>query len=351
MSDISIPTYLIREVKTKATDLLDDVGARRINASRDIVLGKYQPLFSPEHLPKLTRDEFYSFLLFENNLHWSGLNRQGPRVTKSLRELRKALLILADDSQPLGKRLEEATSLVGGMGKGIASAVLLVMFPSNCGVWNNTSQGALIELELWPDFSRGTTFGEKYEHINDLLNALSRALDVDLWTLDTLMWRIAQEAGAGPTEDAPGTDEDGVAAAADQAQAFGLERHLHEFMRDNWHSLELGREWELYGEPGDDHPGYEYPTSIGRIDLLAKHRRKHQWLVVELKRNQTDDQTVGQVLRYMGWVLKNLAGPKDTVQGLVVAHEGSEKIHYALETVPNVSLKLYSVEFALHNGG
>ena len=51
----------------------------------------------------------------------------------------------------------------------------------------------------------------------------------------------------------------------------------------------------------------------------------------------------------MGWVKKHLAGPKDSVEGLVVAHEGSEKIQYALHSVPSVSLKLYSVEFKLHD--
>ncbi|MCH7472031.1 DUF1016 family protein, partial [bacterium] len=87
----------------------------------------------------------------------------------------------------------------------------------------------------------------------------------------------------------------------------------------------------------------------GRIDLLAKHRKRPQWLVIELKGRQGDERTVGQVLRYMGWVRQHLAAPEDSVEGLIVAKEGSEKIQYALETVPSVSFKLYSVEFRLHD--
>jgi hypothetical protein len=35
-------------------------------------------------------------------------------------------------------------------------------------------------------------------------------------------------------------------------QSFGIERHLHEFMRNNWFSLELAKERELHQGPGGD---------------------------------------------------------------------------------------------------
>ncbi len=127
---------------------------------------------------------------------------------------------------------------------------------------------------------------------------------------------------------------------------FGLERHLQDFLRDNWEQTELGKEWALYGEPGDDYPGYEYQTDVGRIDLLARHKIDPRWLVIELKRGQTSDQTVGQVLRYMGWVNHHLAEPGDTVEGLIVARELTGSL-YALEMQPAVAPNLYEVEFRL----
>ncbi|MCJ7710816.1 MAG: hypothetical protein MUQ32_08285, partial [Chloroflexi bacterium] len=70
------------------------------------------------------------------------------------------------------------------------------------------------------------------------------------------------------------------------------------FLLDNWNSLEMAREWSIYSEPGDDERGYEYPTDVGKIDLLVKHRQEPRWLVIELKREQSADQTVGHV---PGW--------------------------------------------------
>jgi RecB family endonuclease NucS len=86
---------------------------------------------------------------------------------------------------------------------------------------------------------------------------------------------------------------------------------------------------------------------VGRIDLLAHHRREAKWLVVELKRNQTGDQTAGQVLRYIGWVKHHLAEPNEEVRGLIVAHSVEPTLTYAVSAVPNVDLYLYQVQFSL----
>lgn len=48
-----------------------------IVATREQVFARYRPLFSPDHIPNLSKDEFTSFLYLENNHHWSGLYRQG----------------------------------------------------------------------------------------------------------------------------------------------------------------------------------------------------------------------------------------------------------------------------------
>ena len=70
-----------------------------------------------------------------------------------------------------------------------------------------------------------------------------------------------------------------------------------------------------------------------------------KWLVIELKRDQPSDKTIGQVLRYMGWVEEHLAGPGETVEGLVIAREQDERLRYALRHTRDVRLKLYQVKF------
>ena len=95
------------------------------------------------------------------------------------------------------------------------------------------------------------------------------------------------------------------------------------------------KEWQLYEEDGDL-AGCEYSCGIGCIDLLAKRRSDSGWLVIELKRAQTSDVTVGQILRYMGWVRERMASDDEKVEGLIIAHEFDKKLLYALNR-PRIS--------------
>jgi RecB family endonuclease NucS len=125
---------------------------------------------------------------------------------------------------------------------------------------------------------------------------------------------------------------------------------LHDYLFDNWPQLELSGDWELFVRDGEPDAGYEFPTPIGRIDLLAKHKREPRWLVVELKRDKSSDAVVGQILRYIGWVKAHLAQAGETVEGLIIAARGEDKLHYALSAVRSVSFKSYEVEFRLNEG-
>ena len=49
-----------------------DEGLGDIIKGRDACLPRYQPVFSLSEIPRLTAEQFKSFLLFENNKHWSG---------------------------------------------------------------------------------------------------------------------------------------------------------------------------------------------------------------------------------------------------------------------------------------
>jgi len=319
---------------------------KEIVEPRDAVLARFQPIFSPEHVVEITADEFYSFLLLENNHHWTGLHRQGSRMCADIDKLREALAILGDETQSVADRLDHGPEMVPGMGKNVASAILLVTHPDRYGVWNNRSEANMKRLGIWPQFDRGESFGSRYVKVNQFLLQLRDALQVDLWTLDALWWYLDQkEAGDLPSTEVGKTLPGGV--STEPEQRFGLERHLHEFLRDNWEHTELGREWALYQEPGDDEVGYEYPCDVGRIDLLAKHRKKPRWLVMELKRNQTSDQTVGQLLRYIGWVKRHLAEDGEQVYGMIICREADDALRYALSTLQNVELRLYQVEFHL----
>ncbi|MCK4872881.1 MAG: DUF1016 family protein [Phycisphaerales bacterium] len=319
---------------------------KEIVEPQDAVLARFQPAFSPEHAAEITSDEFRSFLLMENNHHWSGLHRQGSRMCADMDKLREALAILGDETKSVADRLDQGPKMVPGMGKNIASAILLVMQPDRYGVWNNRSEGVMKRLDIWPQFDRRELFGSRYVKVNQILLQLRDALQVDLWTLDALWWYLDQKESDDPPPTGVGETVPG-GMSVESEQRFGLERHLHEFLRDNWNRVELGREWTLYQEPGEEEAGYEYPCDVGRIDLLAKHRSEPRWLVVELKRNQSSDQTVGQLLRYIGWVKRHMAEDGEQVHGMIICRRADNSLRYALSTLQNIELRLYQVEFHL----
>lgn len=329
---------ILRAVLARAES---DAELRSIIAAKDEVLGRYHPIFDPARIDDLKEADFRSFLLFENNKHWRGIHRHVNRLKADMERLRETLKLLLDERRPITERLDQAFSRLKGLGKAVATPILLVAYPDRYGVWNAISEEALKRLGLWPEFERGTTAGQKYERINALLNQLARDLEIDLWTLDALFWRVPAvleeenlpEGGTGPLSE----------------QRFGLERYLHEFLRDNWEYTELGREWTLYSEPGDEEAGYEFPTDVGRIDLLAKHKTRPEWLVIELKRGRSTDKVIGQVLRYMGWVERHMAEPGEKVRGMIIAHTVDQAMLYALSAVgeDRVMAMEYVIDFQL----
>jgi len=160
--------------------------------SKNEVLSKYQPIFSPSHIPKLTAEEFSEFLDFKNNKHWSGLHRQKGIVTQDMERLKSALLTLVDESLPVQDRLDRIKP-VPGIGEAISTAILHITNSDKYGVWNSTSKNGLEKAGLYPITKRGASFGEQYKAINEVLIALSREIHVDLWTLDALWFDFVKE--------------------------------------------------------------------------------------------------------------------------------------------------------------
>ncbi len=126
---------------------------------------------------------------------------------------------------------------------------------------------------------------------------------------------------------------------------FPLEAHLRDFIAANIGNLKLlGQKLRLYSDDLGRN-GIEYPTDVGPIDVLAVDA-DGGFVVFELKLSKGPDRTVGQVLRYMGWVTKHLAAGK-RVTGVIVAHEVDEKLKYAVSVVPNIVVFEYKVQFEL----
>jgi restriction system protein len=135
-------------------------------------------------------------------------------------------------------------------------------------------------------------------------------------------------------------------ATIEDAATFALEKHLEDFLVQNWSTTELGRSFNVYVVDGEK-VGQQFPTDTGPIDILAVSKDGKSLLVVELKRGRASDVVVGQVQRYMGYVLEELAEEDQAVRGCIIALEDDLKLRRALSVAPNIDFYRYQVSFKL----
>lgn len=130
---------------------------------------------------------------------------------------------------------------------------------------------------------------------------------------------------------------------------FALEKHLEDFLVQNWSSTELGKSYDIFEEEGEL-SGQQYPTDTGPIDILALSKDGKGLLVVELKKGRASDAVVGQIQRYMGYVLDELAEPNQKVRGCIIALEDDLRLSRALRATTNIDFYRYQVSFKLFKG-
>lgn len=130
---------------------------------------------------------------------------------------------------------------------------------------------------------------------------------------------------------------------------FALEEHLEEFLVENWSSTELGKRYNIFEEDGEL-SGQQYLTDTGPMDILAISKDKKELLVVELKKGRASDSVIGQVQRYMGYVMDELAEPGQSVRGCIIALENDKRLQRAMRATSNIDFYRYEVSFKLFKG-
>lgn len=138
-------------------------------------------------------------------------------------------------------------------------------------------------------------------------------------------------------------------ATVEDPTVFALEKHLEDFLAHNWSATELGKNHEIFTEDGEI-VGQQYPTDTGPIDILAVSKDGNELLVVELKKGRASDAVVGQIQRYMGYVLEELAEPSQSVRGVIIAMEDDLRLRRALKVASNIDFYRYEISFKLVNG-
>jgi len=134
--------------------------------------------------------------------------------------------------------------------------------------------------------------------------------------------------------------------AVEDPTAFVMEKHLEDFLVQNWTQTELGKRYDIFEEDGEM-VGQQYLTDTGPLDVLAISKDRKQLLVVELKKGKASDVVVGQTLRYMGYVQEELAEADQKVVGVIIALEDDQRIRRALAMVPTIEFYRYQISFKL----
>ena len=221
-----------------------------------------------------------------------------------------------------------------------ATSLLHVAFPAQCPSLDVNLGSQLRFLGLHPGPGASGQLAA-YLWYTSVLQWLRAAISCpDMWFLQRLL-ALDDPRGTGRyraswSPPAPRTGRH------DTQSVFRSERELQEYLYQRWDETTLGRDWTIY-RARNGKVGFEYPTSIGRIDLLAKARTETGWLVVELKSKRTSDQVVGQVRSYMGWVGQNLAVKNQSVQGLIILPEITERLRMAVLGDPTLHLMTFGV--------
>lgn len=149
----------------------------------------------------------------------------------------------------------------------------------------------------------------------------------------------------GRVRDAEGFEDDhdeaSVADGDTPSVEFAYERDLKNYLAKNLGTIEPGL--RVFEDEGLS--GIEYPAGGRYIDILASDASDN-FVVIELKVSKGYDRVVGQILRYMGWVERNLADGKE-VRGMIVAADISEDLKLATSRVSGISLLEYEISFAV----
>lgn len=93
-----------------------------------------------------------------------------------------------------------------------------------------------------------------------------------------------------------------------------------------------------FAAAGVDLHDRQYAIPTGVVDLVGWQRKRKAWWIIELKRGKAEDRVVGQLLRYSGWFRKEALRPKESLRGVILAREASNKLRYAVGEIPHAEV-------------
>jgi hypothetical protein len=267
------------------------------------------------------------------------------RIVRDISQFRTMLLYLLNEKIPIEQRFQsvvEGDYHIEGIGKGLASTLLMDFNMDKYCLWNNKTEMGLNVLG-WKVYDRSDDVGIKYVKVLTALKKLRDEIAPEIkMTFDDVDFFLhfisAEEEGIRLVQTLTEEREITVPSPGEEFIQKIIEKNFDEIIGNK-----LGL--ELYEEDPES-SGSQYQTSVGKIDFLTRDKEKGDFVVIELKCGKATDNALSQVLRYMGWVKENLAKEKN-VRGLILAEGMDDKLKFAIKFVPNVKVLTYKVSLQL----
>lgn len=303
---------------------------------------------NPNSIQSLTNDELQQKFLeyFKGGEGRQRLNQiYRDRIVRDIPRFREMLLHLLNEEIPIEQRFQDVVEgdyHIEGVGKGLASTLLMDFNMDKYCLWNNKTEMGLNVLG-WKVYDRGDDVGKRYVKVLTALKKLRDDIapelkltfdDVDLF----LHFISAEEEGIRLVQTLTEEKEITIPSPGEEFIQKIIENNFDEIIGNK-----LGL--ELYEEDPES-SGSQYQTPVGRIDFLTKDKKTGDFVVIELKCGKATDSALSQLLRYMGWVKENLAKKKN-VRGLILTEDIDDKLKYAIKFVPNVKILTYKISLQI----
>jgi len=144
-------------------------------------------------------------------------------------------------------------------------------------------------------------------------------------------------------KEAEDDDNGEIENISNEIHEFAYEKDLRNFLSKNLHIIRPSL--ALYQDDGLS--GVEFPVGERNVDILAFD--KQDLVVIELKVSKGHERAIGQLLRYMGWIQKNLAEPGQKVKGMIIGRYISNDLRLAASQVQNIELFEYQLSITLNS--
>lgn len=257
-------------------------------------------------------------------------------VNNGLEEFNQKLKNLFYGAEPFAKRVDDFFKM-GGIGIQTLSQFLLALDSTKYPLITSQTKEAL-ELDAQQEQKAMKVALGRFQ-ITDPDQFLERTIDYlrdfiifeqikihlnleKFTSVNNLIWLATRE---------PEAPEEALKSFA----SISLEKDLRDYLEKNPFILERGL--TLIQKEFDT-------KEVGKIDLLLADKKGYE-VVVELKKGRESDDVVGQLSRYMGWVIKNR---NKKVRGILIVNEPDERLKYSiLPFGGNVEIKYYKVKFEI----